>query len=1766
MELSAEASVGLALKEHGIDKMTKLLALTEADLRALTYKFGETEKTLMAADSMELLSAMNYYKSSPDFSSVDEWIKTTSDTFAIWQAHPINKDVAESVTDGTKPTVSFSPKAPTVFDNFSRQIRRNPSDYIAFKKDSEWSSWNRALLATSTAQAVHHSYNLTYVPSEDYKEVFTAIQQYNYSVLVAIVQTPFGKGAVRQFESTFDAQGVYRTLYTHYNTGVFASINAQTLEEEIIGMRLDDKHKKGCEYFLTTWHLKVQELDSIRATMVPDSQKKIWLTSALQTHPQMSSAITTASTMEFTMAGLSTGGVVTLTFAKFFELCLTTAQHLDKISLVAAKRQRDVKNATQTPGGRGGRGEGRGGRNPGRGGGRDGGRGRGTTSTTTDPWWIAPDKWNTMSAEAKAAHLERKKAAKAVKAQARSINAAAQTPAAAAPIPTTVSIDVPPAPASTAPPPGLREMLSNTANRASDDISVNGISYRRVNHQNITYHVQNYQWTNNTTGSLIDGGANGGFAGADCRVIEYTNDKADVSGIGDSLIKNLDIGTVAARIETTSGPIIGIFHQYAIHGEGSTIHSPNQFRAFNLDVNDIPLKSPCGQGRQQILTPEGYIIPLKIRNGLPYMAMSKPSDSELDDYPHVMFTSDMPWDPRVLDDSDDEISTDGIPIDPLVNQYGEVLDRYGHNQVISKHNPDLEGLRPYLGWTPLNRIKRTLEATTQYARADHRLPMRKHFKTRFPAANVARLDEVVATDTFFSDIPAHDDGIPGHGGATMIQLYTGVTSQLTKGYPMGSVSEMPGTLEDFIREVGAPNSLFSDNCKVQCGSKVKNILRMYHISNFQCEPHHQHQNPAERKIQEVKKMVNQVMDRTGMQARFWLLCTLFVICLCNHLACDSLQWQTPLKRAMGQKPDISPFLQFYFGEKVLYAVDNKFPSESPEKPGKWVGVAEHQGDILTYLVLTDDTEQVIARSAVRKFHDPRNPNLRALPSIPTNDGERKPFIQDTADVKGLSVDPSVLMLPKLAPEELLGLTFIKEDSDGQKIRAKVVRKINDDDAANHQKIKFLLEMGDGDVDEIIAYGELSALIEQQREEEVLNPDRAWIYKAIIGHEGPMDANHPKYKGSKYNVLVQWEDGSETYEPLAIIKKDDPVTCATYAKDNGLLDVEGWKSLKRIATRTKLYERMVKQANFKSERHGPIYKFGVQVPRNKAEARKLDAQNGNTKWQDAEKGELTQLAEYNTFKDLGRMKHPPKDGYRFIRVHFVYDCKHDLRRKARMVAGGHMTTAGNDSYSGVVSLRSIRICLLLGELNDLKIGAGDVGNAYLEAYTQEKVYIIAGPEFGELEGHTLVIVKALYGLRTSGARYHEKFAETLRDMGFTPSLADPDVWMRDAGTHWEYLAVYVDDLLAIMKDPDEFFKILTEKYKYKLKGVGPPKYHLGGDFFRDEDGTLGWGASTYIKKLLSNYEIMFGEKPKEYICPLDPKDHPEIDVSAFLDSDGIQRYQSLLGALQWAITLGRFDLLPAVVCLGSFRVAPREGHLDRAKRVCGYLRKHPDGALRFRTDIPDHESRYTKPDVNWIHSVYGDVTEELPHNMPQPKGKPVRTTTNVDANLMHCLITGRSLTGILHFINQCPVEWYSKKQNTVETATFGSEFVAARLATEQLMDLRFTLRMLGAPLDGPGWMFGDNESVVTNSTVPKSVLKKRHNALSYHRVREACAAGVMWFIHTPGKTNVADVLTKYLSWADMKDKLGPVLFWKGDTLESPRPKLRGVTSANSPTGC
>jgi hypothetical protein len=180
-----------------------------------------------------------------------------------------------------------------------------------------------------------------------------------------------------------------------------------------------------------------------------------------------------------------------------------------------------------------------------------------------------------------------------------------------------------------------------------------------------------------------------------------------------------------------------------------------------------------------------------------------------------------------------------------------------------------------------------------------------------------------------------------------------------------------------------------------------------------------------------------------------------------------------------------------------------------------------------------------------------------------------------------------------------------------------------------------------------------------------------------------------------------------------------------------------------------------------------------------------------------------------------------EGYRKIKVHTIFDVKHDGRHKARVVANGNLTDTPLESvYSGVVSLRGLRTCIFLGELNNMTPWATDIGNAYLEAKTTKKVCIKAGPEFGELRGNLLIIDKALYGLRPSGKAFNQLISDCLQDLGFYPSKAEPSFFMQKCPTRdvHEYVATYVDNLYITMEDPETFLKQLSSAlYNFKLKG-------------------------------------------------------------------------------------------------------------------------------------------------------------------------------------------------------------------------------------------------------------------------------------------------------------------------------------------------------------
>ena len=177
--------------------------------------------------------------------------------------------------------------------------------------------------------------------------------------------------------------------------------------------------------------------------------------------------------------------------------------------------------------------------------------------------------------------------------------------------------------------------------------------------------------------------------------------------------------------------------------------------------------------------------------------------------------------------------------------------------------------------------------------------------------------------------------------------------------------------------------------------------------------------------------------------------------------------------------------------------------------------------------------------------------------------------------------------------------------------------------------------------------------------------------------------------------------------------------------------------------------------------------------------------------------------------------------------------------------------------------------------------------------------------------------------------------------------------------------------------------------------------------------------------------------------------------------------------------------------------------------------------------------YPKVKEKWFqtydwHDFYRDAEENIPPNMPEARGLDVTITAFVDANHAGDKSDRKSQTGVLIFVNKAPIHWYSKKQNTVESSTFGAEFCAMKTALEMIEGLRYKLRMLGIPIDGPANVFCDNEAVYKNTSIPESVLKKKHHSIAYHKCREAVAAKTMRIAKQGTEKNLADLFTKVLT--------------------------------------
>jgi len=260
-------------------------------------------------------------------------------------------------------------------------------------------------------------------------------------------------------------------------------------------------------------------------------------------------------------------------------------------------------------------------------------------------------------------------------------------------------------------------------------------------------------------------------------------------------------------------------------------------------------------------------------------------------------------------------------------------------------------------------------------------------------------------------------------------------------------------------------------------------------------------------------------------------------------------------------------------------------------------------------------------------------------NIANDNGNPIPLVRRAGDALNTDTGEDRPMA-HVSVDDLIGRTYITHpDDNGVQKRLKIVQQIGNLDSGRENSpsmIKFRAANDDGTLEEVITYNQLLDKVENQD-----GDNDEWHFRAIVDHKGPIKPSDPDYKGSSWNIKVSWENGEVPWEPLSIVAKSDPVTCAIYAKDNNLLHLPGWTRFKRLAKRQKKLIRMANQAKLQSFRTRPVYKFGVLVPRNHQHAMEIDNTNGNNLWAVAEEKELSQQDDYQTFRDLGVGNYPGK---------------------------------------------------------------------------------------------------------------------------------------------------------------------------------------------------------------------------------------------------------------------------------------------------------------------------------------------------------------------------------------------------------------------------------------------------------------------------------------------------------------------------------------------
>jgi Reverse transcriptase (RNA-dependent DNA polymerase) len=1005
-------------------------------------------------------------------------------------------------------------------------------------------------------------------------------------------------------------------------------------------------------------------------------------------------------------------------------------------------------------------------------------------------------------------------------------------------------------------------------------------------------------------------------------------------------------------------------------------------------------------------------------------------------------------------------------------------------------------------------------------------------------------------------------------------------------YPCERKSQAGEMLRRFIHEYGRPEKLTFDGSLEQNGRKTEFMsnVNKYSIDYHATKPYRPNHNFAEGVIREVRRKWFRVMVRKNVPKRLWDYGLQWVCDIQNRTSNSArgLDGRCPLEKVTGETVDISEYLDFGFYDWVWFR-ENAGLGET--KLGRWLGVSHRVGTLMSFWVISS-TGKVLSRTTVQRVTnlelqldetkakcteyttaladrvgDPHHlaydeDGQLEIPDDWSDPAFNKEFIEEF----GRQInDPELKEADQEFTPDSYDDTYLNMElalpRNGAEVQfGKVVKRLRDKNGlpigtAHDNPIldtrMYEVEFQDGHRASLAANAIAENLFAQIDDE----GNRHVLFDEIIDHRTngkqvmQQDAFLTTRTGTKrrrettigWEVLIRWKDGSTTWVALKDTKEAYPVQLAEYAVQSRLAEEPAFAWW--VPFTLKKRNRII--AKVKSKYWIRTHKFGIKIPKNVAEARAFDAENGNTFWWDAILKELKNVRPAFEVWEKGVEDIPI--GYQQINCHLIFDVKmgENYRRKARFVAGGHTTEVPESliTYSSVVSRDSVRIALTIAALNDLKVNACDIQNAYLTADCREKIWTRAGPEFGSEAGTIFIVRKALYGLKSAGAAFRSLLADTLMDTGYRPTKADPDVWLRpavkpDGFEYYEIVLCYVDDILSISHDPHATLIALTSIFKLKDDKIEEPDMYLGAQLNKmTVKGVECWtmSAEKYVDASVKNVEESLAVQglrlPTKCFTPLPADYKPELETSPELNSDGVQIYQELIGVLRWAVELGRVDILLEASLMSTYMAMPRSGHLQMLYRMFGYLKIHPKRKIAFDPQHPTVDERMFKV-CDWT-DFYRDVKEAIPGDMPVPRGNGMTTHCFVDASHGSDHATRRSQTGILIFCNRSPIIWHSKRQNTVEASTFGSEFQAMKNAVELTEALRYKLRMFGVPIEGPTNIFCDNEAVYKNTSLPESTLKKKHHAIAYHRCREAVAAGTVRVAKEGTRTNLSDLFTKLL---------------------------------------